>query len=378
VSLSVLCPTRDPAPQVAALLQPLREVADEIVVAVDSRVAPELVGGYAAAADRVLRFHFGGPNRALAWLHEQCRGDWVLWIGGDEVVSRELIDLLPRLVRTRRVLQYWLPVRWLFPDAGHWLREVPWFPDFHNRLARNDATLRFSGLPHTDAVPALPARWLDAPIYHLDLVLRDEAERARKAADKERAYPGLIAPGGGPLNEVYYLPERSSTGQPVAVPDEDRALIDAVLGADEPVPSAPVEVPLGTEADVESAWAQRRLGPDAYRARLELVESEVRMAPSEHRALHVRIANEGDERLPWGLDQPPLVRIGYRLGDGEGPRAPLPCELGPRESLIAPVPVVAPPERGVYRLEIDLVHEGVRWFGRPLVVDLRVEALRSV
>ena len=36
-SLSVLCPTRDPGPQVRAALEPLREVADEILIAVDSR-----------------------------------------------------------------------------------------------------------------------------------------------------------------------------------------------------------------------------------------------------------------------------------------------------------------------------------------------------
>jgi hypothetical protein len=372
-TLSVLCATHDPAPRVAALLRPLREVADEVVVAADSRVAPETLAGYAAAADRVLRFEYTAPNRALAWLHEQCRGDWVLCVAGDEVASRELLDELPRLIGTRRALQYWLPVRWLHPDAAHWLREPPWFPDFHNRLVRNDATLRFTGLAHTHASPVLPARWIDASIYHLDLIVKSEADRARKAAAKESAHPGLTAPGGRPLNEAYYLPERGGPRRLAPVPEGDRAMIETVLAARDAPSAESVDAPLVTAVEMDLVWAGRTLGEGAYRARLELVEDELRMAPGEHRAVHVRIRNEGDERLAWGLDLPPLVRIGYRLGGQEGPRAPLPSELAPGESLIAPVPVVAPRDPGAHRLEIDLVHEEVRWFGQPLVVELRVE-----
>ena len=44
MTLSVLVPTQDPAPRIAALLAPLREVADEFVIAVDHRVDLDRLG----------------------------------------------------------------------------------------------------------------------------------------------------------------------------------------------------------------------------------------------------------------------------------------------------------------------------------------------
>ena len=114
------------------------------------------------------------------------------------------------------------------------------------------------------------------------------------------------------------------------------------------------------------------------------------MYPGEHRAMHVRIANEGDERWPWGLDQAPYIRIGHRFRRRsaaspaweEGARSPLPCEVRPGETCIAPVAVRAPELPGAYDFEVDLVHDPVRWFGDSLrleliVVDGRPESASS-
>ena len=275
MTLSVLCPTRDSGERIRALLEPLREVADEIVVAVDSRVDPDLLGDHAAVADRLLRFELGPADGALAWLHEQCTGDWVLTIAGDEVASPELVAALPELVSSRSVLQYWFPVRWLFPDADHWLRELPWYPDFHNRLVRNDGTLRFPGVAHSGAAAAMPARYLEEPIYHLDLILHTEQQRRAKAERYERATPGLTAPGGGSLNEQYYLPERRAEWRLELVPDTDRSAIGRVLAArprGHPpyAPLAPVRW-----AEIERLWAERPLAQSAYRGRIE----SLRMIP---------------------------------------------------------------------------------------------------
>jgi len=58
----------------------------------------------------------------------------------------------------------------------------------------------------------------------------------------------------------------------------------------------------------------------------------------------------------------------------EGPRAPLPLTLLPGATTLAPVSVLAPDAPGDYRLELGLVHEGVRWFGPPQFVAVRVGA----
>lgn len=380
MTLSVLCPTRDPGPRVRALLAPLREVADEVVVAVDSRVDPDTLGEHAAAADRLVRFEYGEPNASLAWMHEQCRGDWVLTIAGDEVPSAALVEALGELTATRRVLQTWVPTRWVFPDALHWLAEWPWFPDFHNRLVRNDGTLRFPGRKHTFAAPALPAQWVDAPIYHLPLVLDSEDERRARVTRYEGQAPGLALPGGLPLDATYYLPERHAEHALERVPESDAVLIDRVLGASPDGTPAPRQVEPAPLAEIQRLWAARAFAAAGYRARVAPFEPPrtLRLRPREADAVHVRVTNEGGERWPWGLDAAPRVRLGYRIAhmDGgepwDGPRSPLPHELRPGESCIAPVTIEAPERPGAYQVAVDLVHDPVRWFGCEVRFELTV------
>jgi hypothetical protein len=380
VTLSVLCPTRDPGPRVRALLEPLREVADEILVAADSRIDPDQLGEHAAVADRLLRFEFGTPNGALAWLHEQCRGDWVLTIAGDEVASAALIQALPEHTASRRALQVWLPMRWLFPDQRHWLAEWPWFPDFHNRLVRNDGTLRFPGLKHTHATPVLPARWIEAPLYHLDLALSSIDERREKVHRYDSQTAGMTLPGGDALNATYYLPELHATRPAQAVPSEDVELIGSVMRADSRGASPPEVTEPARLEDIIRLWAARTFDVDGYRARLDWFEPSrrLRLRPEEAVAVHLRVKNGGTERWPWGLDASPQVRLGHRVlgGSGEhvseGPRSPLPHELRPGEGCIAPVLIQAPGRPGCYRVQVDLVHDPIRWFGFPLEIELDV------
>jgi hypothetical protein len=206
MTLSVLCLTHFPAAQVTALLRQLRPVADEIVLGVDSRLGEAEAAKYWAAADRLMRYEFvDNAQRAMAWAHSQCRGEWVLRLDGDEVVRPALLSALPRLVARRDVLQYYVLRRWLFPDANGWLNELPWFPDYQNWLVRNDATLWFDGRAHTSAYETLPARYLEEPIYHLNLLLMTGAERIAKMEIYEGRRAGLLAPGGGSVNR-FYLP----------------------------------------------------------------------------------------------------------------------------------------------------------------------------
>lgn len=209
-SLSVLCATRDPGPRVRAALEPLRAVADEILVAVDSRAGDSELGEYGAVADRVLRYERGPTHSALAWLHGQCRGDWVLVLSGDEVPGTELVAALPDLVSRRDALQYWFTLRWLWPDAAHWLAGAPWYPDFHARLVCNDGTLRFLGRKHELALPVQPHRFCALPLWHLNLLVLDEAERRAKVERNVAEREGL-ATGGAELNAAFYLPEGSDS-----------------------------------------------------------------------------------------------------------------------------------------------------------------------
>lgn len=397
-SLSVCCMTAEPPAQVAASLRALRPVADEIVVAVDSRVEPGALRAYDDVADRVVRFRFRPPvDRPRAWLAEQCRGDWVLSVDGDEVPGQALVGALPGLVAATDVVQYWLPRRWLHPDGATWLREAPWWPDFQIRLVRNVATLAARAEPHAGFVAVLPSRHVDAPLYHLDCVVNDAAARAAKSERYDAADAGRPAYGGGRLNEVLYAPERWATSAPRPVPDADRPLIESVLAARraaaEPVPSSgapgasdgPVrggdsgDRPIVPDAEIDARASSPEMAEDDYAVDLRLFEPVARLAPGEVRPLYVEVANRGGAVWRWGLDQHPEVRVSYhwRSPDGavtvyEGMRTPLPCNVAPGETTIVPVWVRAPDEPGDHLLEIDLVHEHVRWFEAPLPLTVTV------
>jgi hypothetical protein len=354
-------------------------VADEIVVAADSRADEERLSAYVSVADRVIPVEVDYHDRHQAWLHAQCSGDWILRLDGDEVVAPALVQAMPELIADRRVVQYLLPRRWLYPDARHWLAELPWRPDYQLRLVRNDGLMRFSGLHHSAALPLRPARYLEIPIYHLDLLVNDERARRDKAAAYGNLRDPLEAPGGGDINLAFYAPEDRPGAATLAVPAGDAAAIHAVLNAQAMdrvrLPTLRV-VPL---SESDRHLAGRELDESAYAADAELAEGPVRMGPGERRAVHVRFTNRGTETWPWDSELGPPVRASYRLRNsrgtvvvGDGPRTSFPCDVGSGESCIVPLDVVAPVVPGDYRLEPDVVNEGVRWFGCKASIELHV------
>jgi FkbM family methyltransferase len=382
--LSVCCLTGDPGARVAEALSPLREVAAEIVVAVDARVDPERLGLYESVADTVVRFEFGSfVERSLEWMRSLCSGDWIFRLDGDEVASPALIATLPRLIEADDVLQYWLPCRWVDPDGSRWLDEWPWWPDFSNRLVRNDARLRFDGLAHS-AEADFPARYVEEPFYHLLCALAPKPERERKLAYYANLDSSLKAKDSDRLLRTFYLPEEHAVLKPVAIPEEDLHLVEAALRAgDATEPTRSEAVRLFERAEIDRVWAQRPLAESGYRASLEPLSAHRWMPPGEHRPFRVRVRNEGDARWPGGHGRDPLIRLSYRwrslAGDlvvAEGFRSPLPAPLGPRESCIAPLIVAAPEEPGEYLLEVDLVHEHVRWFDCAVQVEMSIEPER--
>jgi hypothetical protein len=365
------------------MLAPLREVADEIVVAVDSTVEADSIVDLYPVADRLVRFEFPGYlERGLTWLHGLCRGDWILRLDGDEAVSPALVDELPSLIRESDVRQFHLPTRRLWPSPDRWLDEWPWSPDYHNRLVRNDSGLWFPGFCHSGAEPVLPARYLELPIYHLDGVLSDERTRELKVARYLALPPGESAPGADRLLAQFYLPERHATEPPVPVPRRDREAIESVLGGSRsPRRRRLRNLALVTRAEVESYWARRELAAGAYQARVEVIEEmpPLTMRPREQRLVNVRVTNLGTETWPGFVERAPMIRLGCRWvrSDGtvadETARTTLPEPLAPRCSTIVPVFVEAPPEHENYALEIDLVHEFERWFGAGVEIAVKIE-----
>ena len=136
--------------------------------------------------------------------------------------------------------------RWCFPDERHWLAERPWWPDYQRRLFFRGPQLDFDVGIHGGVRHALPARYLDEPLYHLACVVTPFAERRTRARRYEAQRPGLIAVGGGPMNDTLYVPEHFATVRPRPVPEEDLCRLRAVVGAEPASPGPAPDLPLVT------------------------------------------------------------------------------------------------------------------------------------
>jgi hypothetical protein len=373
--LSVCCLFGGPPARLISLLRIVRPIATEIVVAVDERVDAASLGPVAALADTLLRYQYEEqPERARQWLHEQATQEWVFWVDGDEVPSRALLDVLG--APPADVTHCYVRRRWLWRDG--WIDAEPWWPDWQIRLMRRDS-VRLPGILHIPVVADGPHRYLEAPLYHLDLLVKDRATREAQVRRFEAARPGLRI-GGRPLNEAYYLPE--SRDPPVAaIPDEDAPFVEAVLNPP-PLPrddeSRAPALALGTRAEIDARWGQRALPEEAYRARLEPLVTSCRLVAGEVGAVDVRVTNLGTETWRHGHHGLPEIRLSYReLPDAL--RTPLPHDLEPGETTLVPVSIRAPEEVGRRTLTLDVLHEHHRWFDAGAAIELEVAPrLRAV
>ena len=386
MSLSVCCLAGAPGPRVRALIEPLREVADEIVIAADMRVDRAGLADYALVADRLFRIEVIHSERHFAWLHAQCSGDWIFRIDADEIPSPDLVAGLPSLTDRREIRQVWFPRKWLYGDTGHWLNEPPWWPDYQLRLYRNDPFLRFAGKQHTTAVSQPPDAYTDAPLLHLDLLVNSLEDRKRKVAFYDALRPAMKAPGGGAMNERFYLPESAPTVELAELSGEQRQLVDGVLEARPQSEGAKgPELPVIPAAEMDNWLEGRGFDPAIHRGVVEPFETNIRMSPSEQRAIYFHVTNTGVG--PWHWHNPEVdggrqVRLSYHwfndddsIYEYDGLRTWLPCRLGPGDSTIVPLMVQAPAQPGTYTLEVDLVHE--RWFGCSIRLTVPVEPRRD-
>src|SRR4051812_395897 len=190
--------TAGPGPRVAALLEAFRPVADEIVVALDSRADDETEGALAAVSDRLVRYRYREPvDRPIRWLHSLCASDWNFNIDDDEVPSAALLAELPALVAATDVTHYWIRRAWLWPDGGSAIAEQPWSSDYQLRLVLNDPRLlRFPSETHRPIEALGPHRFVRAPLYHADAILNPLDRRQAKARQYEAPRPRQPGRGG--------------------------------------------------------------------------------------------------------------------------------------------------------------------------------------
>jgi hypothetical protein len=229
--------------------------------------------------------------------------------------------------------------------------------------------VRFPGVLHVPVAADGPGAWIDASIYHFDLLVNDEETRRQKAARWERMRPGMRLLGRS-TNEIVYLPELRPDHVFAPMPEDDEAIVRAVVDARSQARRPRGLLYLAGREEIDALWPARPLPESAYNASIELVSPVGPIVAGERKLIEARVRNTGTERWPWGPDAMPQIRLGYHwhnidgsAQDLTGLRTPLPHNVDAGVSFVMPLTVEAPTEPGDYVFQPELVHEHHRWFG---------------
>jgi polysaccharide pyruvyl transferase WcaK-like protein len=378
--------TNGPTPLVAASLRRVRPVADEIVVAVDDRVPVDQLGPLQSVADRVIRAEFVYPLEAnLQWLHEQATGDWVLRLDGDDLVSEALLRRLSTPGWDQGITHAYLQYRWLWGGPDQMLDQAPWWPDPALRLIRTTPGIAtFPRGAHQAAVVAGTARFWDTPLYHLDLVLRDEATRSAKATGYEYENPGHRTDKGWSVSTTYYLPERLQPAPRTApLPPVDAAVAAQLLvvaRSQAPVTGSVDEAALGP---VVTAAGRQTPPPSPGDSRVRLLAHDpISVVAGRSAVVTVGVVNLSGRT--WDPADEPADVVGARFLDDRGEpvgfevRAPLPGPVAADDEALVRLPLPAPLPDGTAQVQVGLVQDGVAWHDARASARIRVEAGRRV
>ena len=377
---------REPLARVEQIVGQLRRVADEIVVAVDSRVLEEHLCVLRGSVDRLVRVEVVLPiERTFAWLYQQCAGEWILRVDDDECLSEALLSRLGHIDEIpASVTHVVIPTRWTWPDATTYLESSPWNQDAHPRLMRHHDARRLAprALHDQGRLTGDRLRWRE-PLYHLDLIVNDVDTRSRKAAVYEDARPGLRSFDGRALSVAFYLPERRADLALAPLEPCDVDAISSLVAASRAtdtarhlsdVPTSPVV--LVDRLTVEQPTSTTPAG--ASRARLTTYVSHSEIAEHEDLVVIVGVTNSGE--VAWRRRDDDLgVLLGAHWLHPDGSlwrndvaRAKLPCDLAPGESAEVEMIVPSPGGPGEYLLHVGVLEENVAWFEEPIRQPVRV------
>jgi hypothetical protein len=371
---------------VREILTLLRPVADEVVLGVDSRASDRILGACGDLVDRAYAYRFETTvEQYAASLHHRCSGDWIFRIDDDEVPSAALLERLPEIVEDRRHSLILLPMRHLFPTRDRFITSHPWHPDYHARIARNVPGLwTFQGRCHTDIdVLGERRRIPEAPLYHLHFADPDTEARLATARRRDGAATGRLTESFN-VNAVS-VPELWTGLETSAVPEHDRHAIEQVAVAP-PLARrrgpAPVAELIAAE-DAERLLASRPVAAGAYSAEISISPARTHLAAGTVAQLEVQVRNLGTEHWPAAHQGEPPIRLAYRwlaadgvtVLDPEGLRTPFEETVLPGERTVVMMATVVPDTLGRHVLEVDVVHELVRWFNCAARMEIVVEPL---
>jgi hypothetical protein len=153
----------------------------EIVVIWDAEEVPET--DFACAAPiRHLAHPLGDFASQRNRMLDQCEGEWVLFLDGDECFSEDVWSLFTALMLIKRLTACYFPRMTLYPDENRCKVGYGLWPDLQLRLFRREPGVRFERPVHErlTGIKGRVALALDAPILHYSRLRKSPEALAAK------------------------------------------------------------------------------------------------------------------------------------------------------------------------------------------------------
>ncbi len=328
--------TRNPPGTFVHLLESLRNLADEIVVAVDYSTTDDTFDAARQFTQNV--YHFA-HDPMWAEMRRQsfrkCTGDWIFALDDDDrLSSRWSREILEGLMRSRPTTHYWIPSRFFVNESGSYLSIAPWIGHSSVQLYRNIESI--ASIPTTLhqqlAIAGEPAYLAGLYVDAMDFVWHNRATREAKIRSYDEAHDEEVTQFNQArfyLYEDYYFETRRA----------DDAFAPAIM---EPLSES------GIEAGVH----------------VRFLDCPGRMTAAQTYWVTIRIINKTDQPL---LPQSEFIRWGslafaYSWTGGganlaPAVRTPFPARIMPGHQHDALLKVTAPREAGVYGFCTDMLQD---------------------
>ena len=349
-TLTIWTPTINGAEKLRRVLPSLRKVADQLVVGVDDASCDSSEDVAREFADLVLPIsheHYtgmnGDPNHitSIEVAMPHFSGDWIFRVDHDETLGPTLENRsrIDSLLDDRHTTHYWIPRRWVIPPGDRFVSSHPWHVDYQMRLYRNLPSI----VDHTKHVHG-HSRVLGQGVFlnhdwllHWDLVWHSRA--AREA--KERYCASISEYTGA---DYYFYEGQEHDTLPLEYVPPSPPL---------PAPLEELRSPLGCSVFLLECPGVMKKG-QYYTAIIGIENRSTREwypASVGHYEGNVHISYHWYRQIDHSSE----------VYQWDGPRADLPMRLLPGRSLSTCLRVEAPSVPGNYRLQPDLVEEGVAW-----------------
>lgn len=205
--MSVACILHPEEPNLDEFFNQFPDWVKEVVVIWDSEEVPNNCPQCTVSVK-----HFAHPLKDFAdqrnRMLDECEGEWVLYLDGDELLSEDTWSLFTALLLIKRLEACYFPRMTFYPDDSSAKVGFGLWPDLQLRLFRNREKVRFERPVHEKLtnIAGRVALVLDAPILHYSRLRKTPEELAAKLERFDKASGELV---NHLLNDEYPSMDRS-------------------------------------------------------------------------------------------------------------------------------------------------------------------------